>query len=71
VTPPPASVSVSVPSSAPPANVISTVITVPATHTGEPWSAASYWWLVSSLGLAGVILIAPTKRLRKRPQTGQ
>ncbi|MDA8025266.1 MAG: hypothetical protein M0T78_01815 [Actinomycetota bacterium] len=71
VTPPPASVSVSVPSSAPPANVISTVITVPATHTGEPWSAASYWWLVSSLGLAGVILIVPTKRLRKRPQTGQ
>lgn len=72
VTPPTTAVSVSVPASAPPTTVISTtVITVPATHTGKPWSAASYWWLVSFLGLAGAILIAPTKWMRKRTQSGQ
>ncbi|NNN14471.1 MAG: hypothetical protein HKL82_01255 [Acidimicrobiaceae bacterium] len=65
VTAPPVAASASA-SSAPTTTVAPKVITVPSTHTGEPWSAVTYWWLLSSLGLAGTILIFPVGRLKKK-----
>ena len=65
VTVPPVAASASA-SSAPTTTVAPKVITVPSTHTGEPWSGVTYWWLLSSLGLAGTILIFPVGRLKKK-----
>ncbi len=58
-TPSPVTSVVSVPTAPSSASGTATVVTVPAVHTGEPWRAASYWWLIASLGVAGVILVFP------------
>jgi choice-of-anchor A domain-containing protein len=37
-------------------------VQVPSATTGEPWSGATYWYLVAGVGLAGVVLFGSAKR---------
>ncbi len=39
-----------------------TSITVPSTHTGEPWSSSIWWALVAASGIGGVILLLPRRK---------
>ncbi len=37
-------------------------VTVPATHTGEPWNGSTWWILVSLVGFGGAVLAFPKRR---------
>ena len=39
-----------------------TSITVPSTHTGEPWRSSFWWALVGASGLGGILLLIPRRR---------
>ncbi|NNN12872.1 MAG: DUF3494 domain-containing protein [Acidimicrobiaceae bacterium] len=43
----------------------STAVVVPASNTGEPWSAASYWILASIIALSGFGLVGQWLRRRR------
>ncbi|MGC8481623.1 MAG: collagen-binding domain-containing protein [Acidimicrobiales bacterium] len=38
------------------------IVAVPSAATGEPWSGPTYWYVVISLGLTGVILFGSARR---------
>jgi hypothetical protein len=52
------------------ASAQSSSVTVPQTHTGEPWSGTTWWYLVAGVALSGSLLTFP-RRARSSQTTEQ
>ncbi|MGC8465264.1 MAG: hypothetical protein ACP5O0_04960 [Acidimicrobiales bacterium] len=40
----------------------SSSVTVPLTHTGEPWAGTTWWYLVAGLAFTGSVLVFPKRK---------